>query len=102
MLNATVGINGLNFFGLSYTQKIGLSESCSSKPNLDCNYHFPIDLAPNEIPIGAKSIGKCNYNPNLVWINTIPKIIFDVYSVRYVAPPPPPILRLEGLEYSKT
>ena len=26
--------------------------------NLDCIYYFPIDLAPNGIPIGAKSIGK--------------------------------------------
>ena len=27
------------------------------KPNLECNYTFPIDLAPIGIPIGAKSIG---------------------------------------------
>ena len=26
--------------------------------NLICNYTFPIDLAPNEIPCGANSIGK--------------------------------------------
>ena len=25
--------------------------------NLDCNYNFPVDLAPIEIPIDAKSIG---------------------------------------------
>ena len=34
------------------------SESCKSKPNLDCNYHFPIDLAPIRIPTGVKHIGK--------------------------------------------
>ena len=34
------------------------SESCQSKPNLDRNYHFPIDLAPIGNPIGAKSISK--------------------------------------------
>ena len=33
------------------------SESCKSKPNLDCNYPFTIDLAPIGIPIGAKSVG---------------------------------------------
>ena len=51
-------------------------ESCSSKPNLDCNYHFPIDLGPNGTPFTAKSIG--NYNPNLVWINKIPIIFLCV------------------------
>ena len=30
------------------------SESCWPKTNLDCNYHFPIDLAPNRIPFGVK------------------------------------------------
>ena len=33
------------------------SESCYSKPNLDCNYTFPNDLTPNGILFGAKSIG---------------------------------------------
>ena len=28
------------------------------KSNLDCNYTFPIDLVPNRITFGAKSIGK--------------------------------------------
>ena len=28
------------------------------KPNFDCNNTFPIDLLPNEIPFGAKSIEK--------------------------------------------
>ena len=34
------------------------SESCESKPNLDCNYPFSIDLATNGIPFVVKSIGK--------------------------------------------
>ena len=34
------------------------SESCQSKPKQDNNNHFPIDLATNENPFGAKSIGK--------------------------------------------
>ena len=33
-------------------------ESCYIKPNLDCNYTFPMDLKPNGIPFGAKSNGK--------------------------------------------
>ena len=33
------------------------SESCYSILNLDCNYHFPIDLAANGIQFGAESIG---------------------------------------------
>ena len=40
--------------------------SCEVKTNLDCNCTFPIDLAPNGIFIGAKSIEKGNYNLNLV------------------------------------
>ena len=39
------------------------------KINLDLNYNFPINLAPNKISFGAKF--KCN--PNLVWINNIQK-----------------------------
>jgi len=34
-----------------------ISETCQSKPNLNCNYTLPIDLAPTRILIGAKSIG---------------------------------------------
>ena len=34
------------------------SESCYSKPNLDCKYCFPIDLTPISIQIGVKSIAK--------------------------------------------
>ena len=39
-----------------------VSEFCymqdKGKFNLDCYYTFPIDLTPNRIPFGAKSIGK--------------------------------------------
>ena len=34
------------------------SESWYSKTNLDCNYSIPIDLEPNGIPFGTKTIGK--------------------------------------------
>ena len=34
------------------------SDTCKSKPDLDCNYTFPIDLVPNGTPFGDKSIGK--------------------------------------------
>ena len=45
-----------------------------SKPNLDCNYHSPIDLEPIGIPIENISIiEKGNYNPNFVWINKTPR-----------------------------
>ena len=40
---------------------------------MNYNYTFPIDLTSNGIPLGAKSIGKCNYNPNLVGTSKIPK-----------------------------
>ena len=33
-------------------------ESGWFKPKQDCNYPFPIDLAPNRIPFRVKSIGK--------------------------------------------
>ena len=39
----------------SPTQKF-FSKSCYSRSNLDCNYTFPIDSAPNEIPLGAITI----------------------------------------------
>ena len=39
---------------LVHTEK----ESGEIKPNFNCNYTFPIELAPNELPFGAKSIGK--------------------------------------------
>ena len=41
-------------------------ESGQFQRNLDFNYTFRIDLAPNRIPVGAKSTGElCNYNPTL-------------------------------------
>ena len=43
-----------------------LPESGKIKPNLGCNYVFPIDLAPNESPFVAKSIGKATNNSDLV------------------------------------
>ena len=42
---------------VSNTKRKIFSESCYSKLIFDCNYHFPIDLAPIGIPFGAKSIG---------------------------------------------
>ena len=39
------------------THSENFSESCLSKLNLDCNYTFPIDSAPNGIPLGVTSIG---------------------------------------------
>ena len=35
-----------------------ISEFSYIKPNSDCNYTFPTDLAPNVILFGVKSIGK--------------------------------------------
>ena len=34
------------------------SKSFQIKQNLDCNYTFPVDLAPTEMMFGAKTIGK--------------------------------------------
>ena len=36
-------------------------ESRYIRQNMDYNYKFPIALAPNGIPFGAKSNGKCNF-----------------------------------------
>ena len=35
-----------------------ISETFQIKPNLDCNYRFPIDLTRNGIPFDVKSTGK--------------------------------------------
>ena len=35
-----------------------ISEFSWSKPTFVCNYTFPINLAPNGIPFGAKLIGE--------------------------------------------
>ena len=70
-----------------YAHKKIFWESCKSIPNLYCNYSFPIDLAPDGFPFGAKSIEKCNYDPNLVLIKLIPKIFvilllyYDYYII---------------------
>ena len=42
------------------------SEPCQIELEMDCNCTSPIDLAPNGVLFGANSIGKGNYNPNLV------------------------------------
>ena len=38
-----------------------ISESCSIKPNLDCNYNFSKQLAPNKIPFGDKLVFFLNF-----------------------------------------
>ena len=40
-----------------YTQEC-ISGYCFINLNLDCNFTFPVDFAPNRVPFGAKSIGK--------------------------------------------
>ena len=42
------------------------SESYSTRPNLDCNSTFPIDIASNRIPFGFESIGKVYLQSKLV------------------------------------
>ena len=42
---------------MEYHREI-FSDYTKIKPNLNCNYHFPNDLAPNGSPFGTKSIGK--------------------------------------------
>ena len=45
------------------------SESRKSKPNLNCNYTFSIDLAQQtELCLVLNLSENGNYNPNLVWI----------------------------------
>ena len=64
----------LGFKKLNYSRWkiLGISLNC-------CSSIFPIDLATNRIPFGAKSIGKdsklCNYNQSLVCFNKIQKKI---------------------------
>ena len=58
-----------------HSQK-SISESCSIISNLDCNYAFLIESAPNRIPFAVPSqSGVCNYSPNLVKFNMIHKTI---------------------------
>ena len=44
---------------LVYTNKL-ISESCPIKQNFDCNYTFPIELAAQGNPPGAKWVRKVN------------------------------------------
>ena len=37
-----------------------------NKPNLDCNYTYPSDFAPNKIPFGAKLHGKVQLKYGLI------------------------------------
>ena len=50
----------IQFGAHRYTQRniFGFWSKTKFKPNLDCNYSFPIDLAPIGFPIGAKAIEK--------------------------------------------
>ena len=46
-----------HFLCINLLRENFFSEYCKIKPNLDHNYPFSIDLAPNWIPFGAKSMG---------------------------------------------
>ena len=50
--------------------------------NLDCIYHFSINSTPNRILFNLPNQSeKCNYNPNLGWVNKIQeKFIFPIDS----------------------
>ena len=50
--------------GPVHTEKY-IFESCYIKLNLDCDYIFPIDLAPNRIPFGVKSTGNVKLQSKL-------------------------------------
>ena len=39
------------------------------KPNSDCNYTFPFDLAPNGIPFDAKSIIRVQTITIQIWLH---------------------------------
>ena len=56
-------------------------DSGQSKPNLECNDSFPIDLAPISNPLNLSEKG--NYNSNLVWIIMIQKRFLCVYVFRF-------------------
>ena len=46
---------------------------------------FSIDVTPNGILFGAKSIENCTFNPNLFWFNKIQKIFLCVYlAIHYL------------------
>ena len=50
-----------------------ISVSCGIRLNLDCNFSFTINLAPNRISYGAKLIGNSKYNLIPVYFNKIYK-----------------------------
>ena len=49
-----------------YTHIKSISESSLIRPNLDCNYAYPIDCAQNEIPFDAKLLGKVQFKYGLI------------------------------------
>ena len=51
---------------------------------MDCIYNFPIDFEPNRHPVGVKGPNqpeKCNFNPNMVGINKIPRRCLRDYAM---------------------
>ena len=68
-----------SFFYVSTHREI-ISESGEIRPNVDCNYRFPMDLPPNGFPIAVLNQSENgNYNPNSVWIKKIQKIFLRVH-----------------------
>ena len=57
-LKSLLGIRWKNFSQKLIPSSDIDSESCKTKPNLDCDYTFPIGVASNWVPFSAKSIGK--------------------------------------------
>ena len=51
-------LRGCNFCGASNHHREIFSETAKIKPNFDCKYDFPIDLAPNGSPFGAQTYRK--------------------------------------------
>ena len=47
------------------------SEFCYSTPNMDCSYHFPIDLDQLEFRLVLNQSKNGNYDSNLVWLYKI-------------------------------
>ena len=42
----------------SICAKESISKFCLIRPNVDCNYTYPSDFTPNEISVGAISLGQ--------------------------------------------
>ena len=55
------------------------------EPKPDCNYLAPIDLAPNELQFGAKSIGK-GYLQSCYGLNQTDSGLISLYAVRLFSP----------------